>query len=678
MRTITAMLLAGLAWGCAASPQSASAKPPAASRPAPARTAALTAEDIVGLESVSDAAVSPDGKTVAFVRRTPRTAMEGPGGARSVIWMVPTRGGDARRYTAPDRSSFEPRWSPDGRWLAFRSSRAGDAGAQIYRISPRGGEPERLTDVAGGVRHFAWSPDGKSIAFSAAPKKTKEEQAALDEGRDWRLTDVRGTSRRVYLFEPGSEDAPRMIGDPEHHVERFEWAPDSKRLVVQANERADVDGVMMYSRLFVATVDGGWAALTKTEGKLGGLAWSPDGKQIAFLGATDIHDPTSGVLFVVSAGGGTARALTADYEGTGTQVVWPRAEQIVMLANEGTKTALYAVNPGSGQQRPLLSPGPICRRFHLDGKAKTMACVGSAPEHPAELFVGGLGKPLRRRTVSNPQLDGKRLGAQEVVRWTAADGTSLEGVLIRPVGAVAGTRYPLAVLPHGGPEGISLHGWTTRATYPAQLFANRGFAVFMPNYRGSQGRGVAFGKADQQDLGGKEFEDVLAGIDHLVGLGLVDPDRVGMGGWSYGGYFSGLAATLHSERFKAAMVGAAITNWISFTGTTEIEHENSLVHWNLWPYAKAELAWSRSPMAHLAKSGTATLVVHGESDTRVPPQQALELYRGLRHFGVHTEIALYPREGHGLGERAHQLDFAERFVRFFETHVAGAPKSAGG
>lgn len=672
MRSAIAALLALLALGCAGSTKAVAATPRTPIAATVPRTETLTAEDIVSMVSVSDAAISPDGSMVAFVRRTPRSAMEGRGGLRSVIWMVPAKGGDPVRFTAPDRSSYSPRWSPDGRWLAFRSSRSGDAGAQIYRISPRGGEPERLTDVEGGVSHFEWSPEGKHIAFTAKKAKTKAEREADEAGRDWRLSDVKGTFRHLYVMKVGSEDAPEVVGSADHHVANFAWAPDGKRLVVQANERADVDAVMMYSRLFVAELGGGWAPLTKTEGKLGSLAWSPDGSRVAFLGAVDISDPTAGVLHVVDASGGVAKALTADYEGTGASIVWPEKGQILMLANEGTRTRLLGVDPDSGKRKAMLGQGPVCTRVHLDAKAKSVACVGSTGEHPGELFVAALGKSPRRLTDSNPWLAQKTLGKQEVVRWNAADGKEIEGVLIRPVGAEKGKAAPLAILPHGGPEGISLDNWGTRATYPAQLFANRGFAVLMPNYRGSQGRGVAFGKADHNDLGGKEFEDVLAGIAHLAAQGVVDADRVGMGGWSYGGYFSGLAATMHTKHFKAAMVGAAITNWVSFSGTTEIEHENSLVHWNLWPWENIELAWLRSPMAHIEGSKTATLVVHGENDTRVPPGQAMELYRGLRHFGVTTEIALYPREGHGLAERAHQLDFAERFVAFFETHVANA------
>ncbi len=673
MRTATAALFALLALGCAGSPKPAVAAPSSSQVAAEvSRSETMTAKDIVSLVSVSDAAISPDGKTIAFVRRTPRAEMDARGGARNIIWIVAAKGGEPVRFTAPDRSSFDPKWSPDGQWLTFRSSRSGDAGAQIYRISPRGGEPERLSDVEGGVSQFEWSPDGKRIGFLAAKKESKAEREAEEAGRDVRLTDVQGTARRLYVFQPDGSDAPKAVDSKDHHIAGFAWAPDSERLVVQASTRADVDGVMMYSGLFVTNVSGGWTALTKTAGKLGALAWSPDGTRVAFLGASDISDPTAGVLHVVAASGGSAKPLTADYEGTGSSIVWPRDGQIVMLANEGTRTVLNGVDPNTGKRKALLRKGPVCRRVDLDAQAKSLACVGSTGTHPGEVFTGTLGKSLRRVTDSNPWLATKTLGKQEVIRWKAADGMEIEGVLIHPVGATKGKPAPLAVLPHGGPEGITLDGWGTYAGYPGQLFANRGFAVLMPNYRGSQGRGVAFGKADHNDLGGKEFEDVLAGIEYLASEGIVDADRVGMGGWSYGGYFSGLAATMHSKHFKAAMVGAAITNWISFSGTTEIEHENSLVHWNLWPWANMELAWERSPMAHLEGAKTATLLVHGEADTRVPPGQAMELYRGLRHFGVTTEIALYPREGHGLSERAHQLDFAERFVSFFEKHVAGA------
>jgi dipeptidyl aminopeptidase/acylaminoacyl peptidase len=435
---------------------------------------------------------------------------------------------------------------------------------------------------------------------------------------------------------------------------------------------------MMYGGVYkVARAGGAPEKLCDTQGKLGTIALSPDGTTVAFLGAADLNDPTAGVVFTVPAGGGKARARTPKHEGTGLWLTFAGNEEILLHANEGTQSVVRRLSLRSDQLAPPLVKGATCHDVDVARQGTVLACAGDNPDHPAELFVGSArGGKLRRVTRSNPSLDRKRLGAQEVVRWKGADGLEIAGVLTKPVGWKAGTRSPLVVLPHGGPEGISLAGWNTRAGYPAQLFAARGYVVFEPNYRGSSGRGVAFGKADQKDLGGKEFQDVLLGIDMLVERGLVDADRVGMGGWSYGGYFSGLAATRDTKRFRAAMVGAAITNWMSFTGTTEIEHENSLVHWNLWPYDEHELTWMRSPMAHTKGAKTATLVVHGLDDTRVPPEQAKELYRALKHAGTTTELVLYPREGHGLGERAHMIDFVGRYLDWFDRHLAAGDKGS--
>ncbi len=638
----------------------------------PRGTDTFTVEDLVSLRAVGEVAPSPDGSRVAYTVRTPPDPSEGKEGSRSVIWLVDRKGGEPRRYTAEDVSSYHVRWSPDGRTLAFLSKRKGDDVRQIYAIDPAGGEPRRISQSASSIASFEWSSDGKRIFFVADRPDEPEEKEAKSAGRDWVIGDVQGTFRRLWSVEVATGTA-QPLSPREYHIEAFAVSPDDRRVVVRAGKRADIDAVMMYSGLFsMDTAGGTLQPLTSTQGKLGHFEWSPDGKQIAFLSAVDLHDPTAGVLKVVSSDGGTARALTAEYEGTGQWLRWTSPDEIALLTNEGSRTKLYRVDARSGKMKAVFDgeEDPVCSSADLSADKKLFACAGSRPRHPREVFVGSMKKgKLERLTNSNPWLDAERLGEQEVIRWKATDGLEIEGVLTKPVGYERGKRYPLAVLVHGGPEGISHDGWGSYAGYPVQLFAARGFVVLQPNYRGSQGRGVAFGKADQGDLGGKEFEDVLAGIDHLIEQGLVDADRVGMGGWSYGGYFSGLAATKHSARFKVAMVGAAITDWISFTGTTEIEHENSLVHWNLWPWENHALAWERSPVAHAKDSKTATLIVHGSSDTRVPPEQAVELYRALRHFGAKTELVLYPREGHGLRAYAHQLDFAERFVAWFEAHL---------
>jgi dipeptidyl aminopeptidase/acylaminoacyl peptidase len=659
--------------GCAVASESA-----ASAAPSVERTRELDAEMLVQLARVRDAQLSPDGKRIAYVVSKPRP-FDDPGTARSEIRLIPRQGGESRTLTAPGLSSSTPRWSPDGRHLAFLSTRKDqDEHRQVFLLPIDGGEARAVTHSPSGVSSFEWSPDGTAIAYLARRELDADEQAQHDAGRDWVLDDASGTAKQLWVVDVAGENE-RSVSQGTRAISSFRWAPDGKRFLVRAADDPSVDSGMMYSSLYTLDAAGGeMKKLCDTEGKLGAMAWSPDGKQVAFLGALDIHDSTSSNVYVAPSTGGNARLLIENYEGSAQWVGWQDSSSILFLANESTETVLRRIPAAGGASKKLIGHAPTCHGLAMAKDRKTFACAGSRPSHPAEAFTGSLGsRDLRRVTTVNPGLEEARLGRQEVVSWKAGDGLELEGIIIKPVGYIEGTRYPLAVLPHGGPEGVSLHGWGSGANYPAQLFASRGYVVFMPNYRGSSGRGSKFAVLDHKDLGGAEFEDVMAGIDHLASVGMIDPEQVGMGGWSYGGYFSGLASTKWSSRFKATMVAASISNWMSFTGTTEIEHENSLVHWNLWPYDEPELVWERSPMAHIEGSKTATLVVHGSADSRVPPSQSRELYRALRHAGAPTQLVMYPREPHGLIENVHQLDFVERWLGWFDLHVKGqAPSKA--
>jgi dipeptidyl aminopeptidase/acylaminoacyl peptidase len=303
--------------------------------------------------------------------------------------------------------------------------------------------------------------------------------------------------------------------------------------------------------------------------------------------------------------------------------------------------------------------------------------AASTGTHPDEVFTLDRGDArLQRLTDSNPGLGEADLGEQKVVHWQAEDGLDIAGVLILPVGhgQPGGPKapYPLVSVVHGGPESCWHDGWNTSYSRWGQVLAGRGYAVLMVNYRGSTGRGVAYAKADHRDLAGREFRDILDGIDHLAEIGLIDPERVGSGGGSYGGYFSAWAATRHSERFQAAVVFAGITNWMSFTGTSDIPEENSVVHWDLSPYLRSDLAWDRSPLAHIRDARTPTLIAHGEKDERVPLGQGAELYTALRLKGTPVEFVTYPREPHGLRERAHQLDYMNRALDWFDRWLTGS------
>ncbi len=641
----------------------------------------LTAESVVDLERVSSVALSPDAKTVAYTLTVPRDAGDEPGGSYSHLWLADASEGTPRRFTSGKESVGAPAFSPDGKRVTFTVEREKEhEGTQIYSLPINGGEASLMTRHEGSVSGYRWSPDGKWIAFTATDADSEEVKKAKEAGQDWEVADEDLKFRNLWLLNVESGNSHRLFDEALDAIE-IHWTPDGKSLVFQANPTARTDDEYMISGIYRVAVQGEPEILVPTVGKLGQMDVSPDGKQLAYLGAVSLNDPLAQSLFVVPLGAGSsskeagpsARNLTDGYEGSGAGVAWKDDATLLLVAVEGEHHALHHVDVGSGERTSVPWPRLIVGDFDL--VSDRLAFAGSSPHHPAELFVAHGGEP-HKLSDHNAHLADVRLARQETTTWTGADGWTIGGVLTYPLDYEKGKRYPLVLQVHGGPEGVSLDGWTTAAGYPVQVLAAAGYMVLQPNYRGSQGRGVAFSKADHDDLGGKEFDDVLAGVDALIERGLVDGSRVGTGGWSYGGYLSAWAATRWTERFQASVVAAGLTNWISFAGTTDIPQEMSLVHWNSWWFDEPDLHWKRSPMAYLNQAETPTLVVTGAEDQRVHPEQARQLYTGLKIKKVPTEMVFYPREPHGLDERAHQLDFIARTVGWFDRHL-GIPKVEG-
>lgn len=637
------------------------------------KTKTLTPEMVVALRFVSDVKMDPSGKNIAYIFHKPRSPEDKPGGKWSELWVA-SLDGAKRQFTSSDyRVASMPEWTPDGRAIAFRSKRVGtDDRIQVYMIPFHGGEATQITHSKSAVRSFRWSPDGRWLAYTATDGKTEEEKEAEKRGRDWKVVDRHFRHHRLWALEIASGVAHEVVKS-DITVWRFEWGPNSERLLVQASTTPKTDASYMFKTLYTVSVkDGELSPLTTTPGKLGSMAWSPNGEMIAFLGGVDKSDPSLGGLFVVSSSGGEAKNLLQSYQGTPVWLTWQDDQTLFFTSVEATSVTFNSISVKSGRitkTRPGHT-GFFAASFAKD--KKRFACAVSSNEHPPELYWGKLKKQqLTRLTFSNPELARLPLAKQEEIRWQASDGLEITGLLMKPLDYEPGKKYPLIVQVHGGPESAYVNTWNTSYSRWSQLLAARGYVVFMPNYRGSTGRGVQYAKADHQDMAGKEFGDVLDGINFLIEQGLVDRDRVGIGGWSYGGYFSAWAATRHSQRFKAAVVGAAITNWHSFMGTTDIPYEEALVHWDLWCYDEPELCWQRSPMAHINNANTPALIIHGARDLRVPVSQGWELYTGLSVRDVPTEFVIYPREPHGLREDAHQVDCIRRALEWFDRYVKG-------
>jgi dipeptidyl aminopeptidase/acylaminoacyl peptidase len=633
--------------------------------------AQLTPEHVTTLETVTSVALSPDGRHVAYTLSRPRAPEEDTlAGLRgfSELYIAETAGDHPNAIVQRPSSAGAPQWSPDGTRLAFLYR------GQVHFVPLTGGQPQAITSAPGGVSSYHWSPDGQSIAYTARVPEAADVVERRRRGADVDVASERNRPVQLWV-QPVSGGAARSLTPAAHTVRDFAWAPDARTLAVQITETSDADADLMYRKLYIMGVAGG-QTLVPTTGKLGPMAFSPDGSRLAFAGATSFNDPLAQSLFVVPRAGGTPQNLTPNYEGSVMNVGWQDNRMLRFTAVEGTRTALNTVPVNGGSITRVLGHGAemfTTVSFARDGV--TFATPASTARHPNEVFIGNTrNKQLRRLTQHNAWLNNVQLGAQEAIEWTARDGWRIEGVLIRPVGAPQNARAPLAILPHGGPEGFNVNGWSTNSLYPAQVLAGQGYAVFMPNYRGSGGRGVAFAKADHRDLGGREFDDVLDGISALHQRGIADSTRVGISGTSYGGFFSAWAGTKHSERFRLAMPFAGISNWTSFTGTTDIPVEMAAVHWDLWPYEHPLLMWERSPLAHVGNAQTPMIIGQGMADERVHPEQMIQLHQALRLKGVPAELVLYPREPHGLLERQHQLDYMRRIVEAFNKYVRPAER----
>jgi dipeptidyl aminopeptidase/acylaminoacyl peptidase len=639
-----------------------------------------TPEAVVDTVAVSAATISPDGTSVVFGRSRWRGEGAKPGPAWVNLWRVPFEGGAAQRLTSADAEDTMPRWAPDGRSIAFLSRRGDDSPkSRIWLLPTGGGEAAPLTDEKTDVLAFEWAPDGRSIAYAAVDPagdlREKDEKA----GRDAVLVAQGLRPRRLHVLSVASRTAEPLASLGDLSAWDFAWAGDGKALVASVTELNRTDDSYMSKRIAVLPRNGPRRELSGARGKVGPIAVSPPGDAVAWLGGVDESDPAAGSLFVASILGGEPRNLSGGREETAVGICWRRDGRIAVTSVKGTGTTIALVDPASGAWEPARSSPPVIHGAPTwSAYGSRYAFVGSTPSLPPDAYAaslsagkGGALAAARRLADSNPQLEAFPRGSQETVRYAAKDGLPVEAVLVRPVGYKEGARYPLVVVAHGGPESQYLDGWNNAYSAATYLLAERGYAVVLPNYRGSTGRGVAYAKADHGDLGGKEFSDVLDGVDALAARGLVDPARVAITGGSYGGYFTALGVTRHSDRFAAGVALFGIANWESFLGQSDIPRENSLVHWNLWCYEHAELCRERSPVANVASARTPTLILQGEKDERVPKAQADELYAALRWKKVPVEYVVYPREPHGFRERWHRLDALSRSVGWMDKYLGG-------
>ena len=644
---------------------------------APAASGALlTPHNVATLRNVGAVAVSPDGTQVAYTRVVPRTPLvDEDGGAFEELHVV-GRDGVSRAYITGEVNVASVRWTPDATHLSFLARRGKDTSRSLYLLPLSGGEARRVLAHTSDIGAYTWSPDGKRVAFTAHDEPSKARRDLERKGFTQNVYEESVPFSRVFVADVTADGAgtPRQL-PLTGSASTIAWSPAGNRLAVALAPTPLVDDDLMMRRVHVVDpADGRVIANLNNPGKLGQIAWSPDGAHVAIVSGQDINDPAAGRLLVAPADGGPLRDLLPNYLGAVSAIGFRDAKTVAFIGDEGVETVFGEVQvDGSSRKTVVPAGGRILGAFDLSRDGRTVAFVADAPTHPAEAFLLKAGETSPARlTTSNPWLATARMAKQEVVTFKARDGMELEGILVRPLDEQPGVKYPLILTVHGGPEAHDRNGWRTRYSDAGQFGAAAGYAVFYPNYRGSTGRGVAFSKLGQGDAAGKEFDDLVDAVDHLVKTGLVDPKKVGITGGSYGGYASAWGATYYSDRFAASVMFVGISNVVSKVGTTDIANEERLVHALEHPWEHWERKLKSSPIYYTDRAKTPLLIMGGTADPRVSPTQSMELYRHLKlRNQAPVRLVQYPGEQHGNRRAASRLDYSLRMMQWFNHYLKG-------
>ena len=671
----------------------------------------FTVDDFLQLKSVRDPQMSPDGQWVAYVVGTTNRKEDKH---EQRIWMVPAPGGEAIALTAEGNSSSHPRWSPDGKFLAFLSAR-NEGKSQVWLLNRLGGEAQKLTDTAQDIEDFSWSPEGRRLVLTLQDPTPEELEEAKDKDADkekggdkkekekkakpkpWvidRLQFKQDTvgylDRRrthLYVFDVAGKTITQVTSGDFDDSEAA-WSPDGKRIAFTSN-RSQPDPDRSYNEdIWVVEADNTdkgthLTQVTTNPGPDRAPAWSPDGKWIAYVTQTEpkLFQYATHHLAVSPAGGGEAKVLTRELDRSVERPHFSEDGKTIyfIVDDDGTQNlAAYTVNSETGTvsfgngalgKRPIpgrLSVGAYSLRKGA-GASGNIAALVSTPERPDEVFVLAADGKLSQLTHVNDELLSKiQLSIGEYVHFKSKDGTAVSGYLYRPVGAAPGTKVPTLVRPHGGPVGAYLAEFEDEA----QIFAANGYAVLLPNPRGSSGYGQKFCQAIFADWGNKDYQDDMAMLDWAIEQGIADPQRLGVGGWSYGGISTDFIIG-QTRRFKAAISGAGEALNISYYG-----HDHYIRDWETElgaPWEKESRAvWDKlSPFYKVKEITTPTMFMGGEIDWNVPILGGEQMYQAMKSLGHETALVVYPGEYHGFTVPSHIRDRLLRYLAWYGHYVKG-------
>ena len=657
----------------------------------------LKLDDMTRFRNVSDPQISPDGNWVAYVVNA-TDAKEDKSGSH--IWMIGIDGNNDRQITFSNESENSPRWSPDGKYLSFTSSRPGKTrGSQVWLLDRSGGEAMQLTEIKGRLQGHEWSPDSKRLALvigdpdpeaeaapspqpGATPRVPKpiviDRYRFKQDGQGYLLT---GRHSYIYIFDIETKKLDRLTKSKWDESSPA-WSPDGTRIAFMSNHSDDPDRDPS-AQLYVAEAKPGSTEkqLTANSVRAGRSRpeWSPDSKWIAFLEGDEKKFGAYSMdhLAIVAADGSSAPTRLKASEDLDRGVSSPRfsadGKSIRFLVTDDRSVYPMQANVSGGAAQRLLPPPVVISNWNTVAGRTVVMTGGNSKAGEVHVWDGN---SLRQLTRQNDALFAELdLGVTEEINFQSKDGTKVGALLTYPVGYVKGTKVPLLLRIHGGPNAQDQHSFSQER----QMFAAHGYAVLAVNYRGSSGRGQKFSRAIFADWGNYEVQDLLAGVDHVIKMGVADPDRLGVGGWSYGGILTDyLIAT--DNRFKAATSGAGTAFTVAFYGTDQyiIQYDYEIgPPWN--PKAWETYVKISYPFLHADRIQTPTLFMGGERDFNVPVQGSQQMYQALRSLGIETQLIIYPNENHGIQRPSYQRDRMERYLAWYEKYIkkaSGAPSTS--
>ena len=632
-------------------------------------------------KAVGTPKVSPDGKRVVYtVNEAVMTADKSE--FVTQIWLANIATKQNIQLTFGEKSSTNPKWSPDGNWIAFTSNRK-DNRNNLYVLSLNGGEAEPLTDGKSAVINFAWSPDGRSIAFTMTDAKTDDEEKNDKGKNDWRWIDENVKLARLYVMsvqkDANGKREPRKLTTANYQVEDFDWSSDGSRIAFGHVKSPLANDWTTSDVSIVDVASGNVSVLANSPAAESSPLYSPDGKWIAIL-ASD-NPPRwaqSDIIQIFSAGGGQPKSIVTSFDAQPGIAGWSGdGKRIYFAEPKGTGTQIYSLDVPANRIDEIKVTPAVIGAFSLNSSGTTFAFTRQTPDTPADVYVAAASDftPVQITTV-NAGLKTPPIGRTEVITWKSKDGKQIEGLLTYPVGYQTGQRVPLILNIHGGPAGVFQQTFLGgRGVYPLATFASRGYAILRPNPRGSSGYGAEFRRANMKDWGFGDYEDLMTGVDRVIEMGVADPARLGVMGWSYGGFMTTWVVT-QTNRFKAASAGAPVTNLMSFNGTSDIPaFVADYFGGQFWEVM--DLYQKHSPMFNVKAVTTPTMIQQGEADIRVPISQGYEFYNALKVKGVPTRMLVLPRQPHGPNEPKMQLQTMKANLEWFEKYIGSKAETSG-